>query len=142
MGTLTTELARFADGWSEAPRVYADANIPCGVVAFMRTRLGWDVLHVLEHDDLRRASDDVHYRIARDLHRTIITLDRDFFDDRRFPPGDSGGVIVCSAPDEEALHALLSRIDRLVLRRGSDAAPLPLAGRKEYWHPGRQGVPA
>ena len=37
------------------PRVYADANIPTDVVAYMRATLGWDVLFVLEHDELRRA---------------------------------------------------------------------------------------
>lgn len=138
MGTLSTELARCADEGSGEPRVYADANIPCGVVSFMRTRLKWDVLHVLEHDDLRRASDDQHYRLARQLRRTLVTLDRDFFDDRRFPPDDSGGVIVCAAPDERALRALLIHLDRHVFRNGEATSPLPLAGRKESWHPGRQ----
>lgn len=138
MGTLSTELARYADEISAVPRVYADANIPCGVVTFMRTRLKWDVLHVLEHDDLRRASDDQHYRLARQLRRTIVTLDRDFFDDRRFPPEEGGGVIVCAAPDERALHVLLAHIDRSVFRNGVEPTPLPLEGRKEFWHPGRQ----
>ena len=73
----------------------------------MRQALGWDVLFVLEHDDLRRAPDVEHFRRARDLGRTLITLDHDFFDDRRFPPLDSPGVIVCSAPDEAGLVRLL-----------------------------------
>ena len=33
--------------------MYADANIPNGVVEYMRARLRWDVFFVLEHDDLR-----------------------------------------------------------------------------------------
>ena len=57
-----------------------------GVVQSMRTDLGWDVLFVLEHDDLRRARDDEHFHRALDLGRTLITLDHDFLDDRRFPP--------------------------------------------------------
>jgi hypothetical protein len=138
MGTLSTELGRHADEISAGPRVYADANIPRGVVTFMRMQLKWDVLHVLEHDDLRRASDDQHYRLARQLRRTIVTLDRDFFDDRRFPPEEGGGVIVCAAPDERALHVLLAHIDRDVFHNGVDATVLPLEGRKEFWHPGRQ----
>lgn len=137
MRTLSTELARVADRIPSEPRVYADANIPCGVVSYMRSRLKWDVLHVLEHDDLRRARDDQHYRLARQLHRTLVTLDQDFFDDRRFPPDESGGVIVCSAPDERGLHKLLSRIDHRVFRSTETPAALPLAGRKEHWHPGR-----
>ena len=53
----------------------------------MRTPLKWDVLFVIEHDDLRRARDDAHYALARQLRRTLITLDRDYLDDRKFPPG-------------------------------------------------------
>ena len=53
---------------------------------FMRESLRWDVLFVIEHPDLRRARDIEHYRLARQLRRTLITLDRDYLDDRRFPP--------------------------------------------------------
>ena len=40
--------------------MYADANVPAGIVAFMRSRLDWDVLFVLEDGDLRRAPDVRH----------------------------------------------------------------------------------
>ena len=72
----------------------------------MRHDAHWDVLFVLEHDDLRRAADVEHFRRALDLGRTLITLDHDFFDDRRFPLESSPGVVVCSAPDETGLHPL------------------------------------
>ena len=39
---------------SPRPRIYADANVPAGLVAHMRVRLQWDVLFVLEEDELRR----------------------------------------------------------------------------------------
>ena len=38
---------------------------------------------VLEHEDLRRASDLEHFRLARRLGRTLITQDRDYTDGRR-----------------------------------------------------------
>src|SRR5688500_16199469 len=85
MRTLASELAPIAIE-SPEPRVYADANMPNGVVGFMRERLGWDVFFVMEHEELRRARDIEHYRLARQLHRTLVTLDRDYEDDRRFPP--------------------------------------------------------
>ena len=75
----------------------------------MRQRLQWDVLFVLEDDDLRRAPDVKHYRLAQQLRRTLVTLDRDYLDDRRFPPDEGGGVLVISAPDERQLIALLER---------------------------------
>jgi hypothetical protein len=141
MGTLASELGAHAGRIAGQPRLYVDANMPAGVVSFMRTRLQWDVLFVIEHDDLRRARDDEHYRLARQLRRTLITLDRDYLDDRRFPPRESGGVLVLTAPEEKGLVALLGRLDQEVFRRAGetaarpcDVAPLPLEGRKLHVH--------
>jgi len=135
MGTLSSELNPLAARLVEAPRIYADANMPSGVVTFMRTRLRWDVLFVLEHDDLRRARDTEHYRLARQLGRTIVTLDRDYIDDRLFPPADGAGVIVFWAPDEQRLRALLKDADQ-TLFRAEGAPSLPLEGRKLQWQLG------
>ena len=77
MGTLASELGPHAGRIAGQPRLYVDANVPAGLVAFMRTQLQWDVLFVVEHYDLRRASDGEHYRLARQLGRTMITFDRD-----------------------------------------------------------------
>ena len=71
MGTLWSELGPVAEAVADRPRVYADANVPAGVVAFMRETLRWDVLFVMEHPDLRRARDTEHYRLARQLRRTL-----------------------------------------------------------------------
>lgn len=135
MGTLSTELGAALSHTPGRPRVYVDANIPAGAVAFMRGDLGWDVLFVMEHADLRRARDTHHFALARQLHRTLVTLDRDYNDDRRFPPTHSGGVIVFSAPDERALHKLLRRVDRMILRPpDAPRTTLPLDGRKLQVH--------
>ena len=135
MGTLSSELNEHVARRSEAPRIYADANIPNGVVEYMRTRLGWDVLFVIEHDDLRRARDIEHYRMARQLGRTLVTLDRDYIDDRHFPPAEGAGVIVFAAPDEVRLRKLLKDADQELFRSGR-AVPLPLEGRKIHWQAG------
>ena len=50
MGTLATELAPHAEQLSPRPRIYADANVPAGLVGYMRRHLQWDVLFVLEED--------------------------------------------------------------------------------------------
>jgi hypothetical protein len=112
--------------------VYADANVPYGIVSYMRHRLAWDVLFVMEHEDLRRARDIEHYRLARQLGRTLITLDHDYEDDRQFPPAEGAGVIVFTAPDEPRLRGLLRRADR-ELFRCDGAGALPLQGRKVSW---------
>jgi hypothetical protein len=131
MGTLSSELAPHAERLTPRPRIYADANVPAGLVAHMRGPLQWDVLFVLEEDDLRRAPDVKHYHLAQQLRRTLVTMDRDYLDDRRFPPTESGGVIVINAPDERGLLSLLERIDQHLFHADdADEAMPPLVGRK------------
>ena len=140
MGTLASELGVHAERIAGQPRLYVDANVPAGLVAFMRTQLHWDVLFVIEHDDLRRARDGDHYRLARELRRTLITLDRDYLDDRRFPPAESGGVLVLTAPEERGYMALLTRLDAELFRTERPERSerpertLPLEGRKLHVH--------
>jgi hypothetical protein len=133
LGTLSSELATHAGRLTPRPRIYADANVPAGLIAYMRNSLGWDVLFVMEEEELRRAPDLKHYRLAQQLRRTLITMDRDYLDDRRFPPDEGSGVLVIQAPDERQLFALVKRIDR-VLFQGEEARALPLEGRKLQVH--------
>jgi predicted nuclease of predicted toxin-antitoxin system len=136
VGTLWSELAPIANERAEGPRVYVDANVPAGLVSFMRITLGWDVLFVVEHDDLRRAHDLEHFRLAHQLRRTLVTMDRDYLDDRAFPPGESAGVLVLSAPDERGLRCLLERADRELFHDPSNAmVALPLEGAKRQVFP-------
>ena len=142
MGTLASELAPHVERTDGQPRIYVDANMPAGLVSFMRTALRWDVLFVIEHDDLRRARDGEHYRLAKQLRRTLITLDRDYLDDRKFPPDESGGVLVLMAPEERGYLGLLKRIDAELARVNRERSgrhepaerPLPLEGRKLHVH--------
>jgi hypothetical protein len=145
VGTLASELGPLADELTDAPRVYCDANLPAGLIRFMRERLRWDVLFVLEEERLRRASDIEHFRLAAQLRRTLLTLDRDYLDDVRFPPAEGGGLLVLSAPHQQQFERLLKQIDRVLLRQtsdkgsGADASRMPLAGRKLHVHTDWQG---
>jgi hypothetical protein len=139
MGTLASELGPHVERASTQPRIYVDANMPARLVAFMRDDLQWDVLFVIEHDDLRRARDGEHYRLARQLRRTLITLDRDYLDDRKFPLDESGGVIVLMAPEDKGYLKLLKRLDAEIFRAAMADGPdrserLPLEGRKLHVH--------
>lgn len=130
MGTLWSELGPVAESAADRPRVYADANVPSGIVRYMREQLKWDVLSVMDHPDLRRARDLEHFRLARQLRRTLVTLDRDYLDDRLFPLAQCSGVLVIAAPDERLLAGLLKRLDQHLFA----TAPLPLDGRKLHAH--------
>lgn len=136
MGTFASELGPHVERTSALPRVYVDANVPARLVELMRRRLRWDALFVLEDDRLRRAADIEHFRLARQLRRTLITLDRDYLDDRRFPPRESGGVVILAAPAERGLASLLDRVDRVFFRveAGAVVAAMPLEGRKLHVH--------
>lgn len=138
MSTLHAALEALRDRSDTGPLVYADANVPAPSVRHMRARLRWDVTHVIEDSAWRRATDLQHYHRARDLRRTLVTLDHDYFDDRRFPPADSGGVVVLSAPDDRTLARLLADLDALLRfgERPCTAHALPLRGRKLHLFPG------
>ncbi|HWF83616.1 MAG TPA: DUF5615 family PIN-like protein [Vicinamibacterales bacterium] len=134
---MSSELASHAERLSPSPRIYVDANVPARLVAHMRAALGWDVLWVLEEDELRRASDVKHYKLAHQLRRTLVTMDRDYLDDRRFPPNEGCGVLVIHAPNERELFALIDRIDRVLFQRSAESAEavaMPLVGRKLHVH--------
>lgn len=138
MGALWSELGPVVDEISDRPRVYADANVPAGLVALMREKLRWDVLSVMDHPDLRRARDTEHYQLARQLRRTLITLDRDYLDDRKFPPERGAGVVVIAAPNERGLADLLGRLDAQLFTGDR----LPLDGQKLHAHSDWAAAPA
>lgn len=138
MSTLHAAFEALRDRSDTGPLVYADANVPAPSVRDMRARLRWDVTHVMDDPAWRRATDVQHYHRARDLRRTLVTLDHDYFDDRRFPPADSGGVVVLSAPDGGTLARLLADLDALLRfgERPYTTHELPLRGRKLHMFPG------
>ena len=94
------------------------------------------MLFVLEDDRLRRAPDAEHFRLALEFGRTLITLDYDFWDERRFPMASSPGVIVCSAPDEPALMRLL-QYTRSIAASAARASPASASRPENRFHAGR-----
>src|SRR5688572_29460587 len=145
MDTLASRLGPIIGGMTDAPRVYCDANLPAGLIRFMRQQLRWDVFFVLEEEDLRRASDIEHFRMAAQLRRTLLTLDKDYLNDVRFPPAEGSGVLVLSAPQQDQFERLLKQVDRFLFRpsggkrRGADVSRMPLLGRKLHVHADWQG---
>src|SRR5215510_9604336 len=65
------------------PRFYADENFPARAVEILRTRK-FDVLTVVEAKKSGHP-DENHTAEALRLGRVLITCDRDYLDERRFP---------------------------------------------------------
>jgi hypothetical protein len=61
-------------------------------------------------------------------------MDRDYLDDRLFPPDEGAGVLVIQAPDERQMASLLERVDRELFQQDGAAVALPLDGRKLQVH--------
>ncbi|SRR6266567_1944098 len=75
------------------PRFYADENFPERAIAVLK-RLGADVLSV--RDTHRRGHpDENHAAEALRLGRVLITCDRDYLDERRFPLIHCPAIVVC-----------------------------------------------
>ncbi len=146
MDTLASRLGAIIEGLTDAPRVYCDANLPAGLIRFMRERLRWDVFFVMEEDDLRRASDIEHFRMAAQLRRTLLTLDKDYLDDVRFPPAEgerraraeraAPGAV--RAPPETGRSRPVSRFARYT--KTPEASRMPLLGRKLHVHTDWEGA--
>ena len=141
MDTLASRLGAIIEGLTDAPRVYCDANLPAGLIRFMREQLRWDVFFVMEEDDLRRASDIEHFRMAAQLRRTLLTLDKDYLDDVAVPASGrqwrpraeraAPGAVRAAA--ERSRSRAVSRV-RSDKRPGADASRMPLLGRKLHVH--------
>ncbi len=76
------------------PRFYADENFPESATTILR-RLKADVLTV--HDTRRRRHpDENHTAEALRLRRVLITCDRDYLNERRFPLIHCPALVVCN----------------------------------------------
>src|SRR6266436_6432971 len=65
------------------PRFYADENLPTAAISILR-RMNADV-YTAKEARLQRHPDENHLAQARKLGRVLMTCDRDYLDERRFP---------------------------------------------------------
>jgi predicted nuclease of predicted toxin-antitoxin system len=69
----------------------------------------------VRQESLQGASDQQLYDACRTERRCLVTLDLDFADVTRFPPGESGGIAVIRFPRNPSLP-LLENLVRQFLR--------------------------
>jgi predicted nuclease of predicted toxin-antitoxin system len=87
-------------------KLCADANVPREIIAELR-RAGIPVVAASE-EGLAKRSDEEILAWTKRIGRVLLTLDRDFWDDRKFPLRKSPGIIfidVKSEKSDDILHA-------------------------------------
>jgi predicted nuclease of predicted toxin-antitoxin system len=86
------EIAAFRRRCAKRAKFLLDENIPVGLADGIR-RLGWNVKTPTELRAKGRSDEDL-IALALRKDRILITCDRDFLNERRFPPHRNPGVIV------------------------------------------------
>lgn len=93
-----------------------DENLPGGVAEVLRAA-GHDAITVWD-EDLKGVSDTDLFAVCRVEDRTLMTLDLDFADIRRYPPSETPGILVyLILPQDkvrllECLHRIIPRIEQ------------------------------
>ena len=86
------ELAAFDRGFRRQARFYADENIEPVVIATLR-RFGFRITAAAEAGLINRDDAD-HLAHAHRTDCILLTKDRDFLDNRKYPPSRCPGVVV------------------------------------------------
>ena len=89
-------------------RFKLDENLGSRSAHILR-KAGHDVETVLD-ENLSGAGDETIYQVCGEESRCLITLDMDFADFVRFPPGQTSGIAVLRLPK----HASLNLLEKLV----------------------------
>jgi predicted nuclease of predicted toxin-antitoxin system len=92
-------------------RVKLDENLPRAATSLLRDA-GHDADSVLD-ESLQGAADERIASACREERRALLTLDSDFSDVRRYPPGDHFGLIVLR-PREQTIDGVIALIRRML----------------------------
>ncbi len=107
-----------------------DENIDLRLVPVLAAE-GFDVDSVLD-EGLSGSDDDTIYRTCGNTDRVLLTLDLDFSNPFRFPPGATEGIVVIRPP-----RPLLPLIQETVVSVVPQLKTEPLKGRLWIVEPGR-----
>jgi predicted nuclease of predicted toxin-antitoxin system len=115
-------------------KIKLDENIGKSGVDLLR-QAGHDVSTVREQG-MAGSADEVLFQTCTEERRTLITLDRDFGQVPRFPPGRSAGIVVLELGAPATLALLQSRLRTFLAL----SATRPVDGELWIIEPGRVRV--
>ena len=99
------EAGAFIKSFPKASRFLIDENLGPELAPALR-RLGYNATDVFALRLTSRNDEDVIAAASRE-HRILLTQDRDFLDDHRFPPNRNPGIVVLPANNDDALMSAL-----------------------------------
>ncbi len=115
-------------------RIKVDENIGGSGVAILRQD-GHDVMTVREQD-LAGSPDERIFQACADEGRTLVTMDRDFGNVRRFRPKQTAGIVILDLGGPASLVLLHARLRNFL----SLATTRPVNGELWIVEPGRVRV--
>ncbi len=93
-------------------RFKIDENLPLDSASILRD-IGFDA-DTVKDESLSGADDSVNSEQCKVEGRVLLTLDLDFADIRRYPPGEHPGIIVFR-PQDQSKPTVISLLRRLIL---------------------------
>jgi predicted nuclease of predicted toxin-antitoxin system len=108
-----------------------DENLGCSALEVL-TLAGHDVDTVLQ-EGLSGTDDDHLFLVCQTEQRALITLDRDFGQTLRFPPGQSAGIAILELPPRLHPQSIVARLKELLVL----IAMRPISGELWIVEPGR-----
>lgn len=97
-----------------------DENFPPGCIQKLAH---FDVKHAVLDYDFSGREDKFHFEFSKKEKRILVTLDRDYENDRDFPLQDTFGTIIISTPSPitpEKINKVLTKLRKLLRRIGFD----------------------
>jgi len=86
------DVSEMEQRWKKKAQFLVDESLDQGLVQVLR-QLGWNALGV-DDEGLRGLADETVFARARDQGRLLLSKDRDFLNERRFPLTMGGAVAV------------------------------------------------
>ena len=105
------EIAEATKRFQKKARFLTDEDLHAETVPFLRGK-GWNVKTAVEAG-LVGHSDSDYVALARKEDRLLLTHDRDYLSDRKFPLANKGGVIVLPGSSGNVRALVLGLLDML-----------------------------
>jgi predicted nuclease of predicted toxin-antitoxin system len=107
------------------PRFYADENVFPESINFLRSKK-INVLHAVKDLNFGGKDDTFHWESANKYQRVLLTLDRDFLNNRLFPLRQTWGTIIIVVPPPVTDSKINIVLEKML--------PILKLQNKEYYH--------